>query len=267
MDLEALQRAARAFPRKLQREAQERVQSLRRRAGAACDRLQHRAREGWAATRERAGPALARSRAAVSRGWASLGDRLQQHRPAWWPAADPPPAVRRAVEAWHTGECWLAVAAFGFIAAILLLDVIGREFVGPLLRLVGLDPGATGIFAAQKLSVFALVIGSFAGIGIATATGTHIVPRFAHGWVPAAWGPVMDRLADVLTGIFLIGVVWFGFKFVGSSFKTDLRAPVLDWPVWPVQLFIPLGFLSAAGRYFLYAVWPALKPLPPEFQE
>jgi len=175
--------------------------------------------------------------------------------------------VRRLVELWHRGECWIAVAAFGFIAAILLLDVIGREFVGPLLRLVGLEPGATGIFAAQKLSVFALVIGSFAGIGIATATGSHIVPRFAHGWVPAAWGPAMDRLADVLTGLFLVAVAWFGFKFVGSSFKTGLRAPVLDWPVWPVQLFIPLGFLSAAGRYLLYAVWPALKPQPPEFQE
>ena len=111
------------------------------------------------------------------------------------------------------------------------------------------------------------MIGSFAGIGIATATGSHIVPRFAYGWVPAAWGPAMDRLADVLTGLFLVGVAWFGFKFVGSSFKTDLRAPVLDWPVWPIQLAIPLGFLSAAGRYFLYAAWPALKPQPPEFQE
>jgi TRAP-type C4-dicarboxylate transport system permease small subunit len=267
MDLEALQRAVTAFLRKLQREAHGRLQSLRRRAGPAYHRLQDRAGEGWAAARERAGLTLARSRAAASRGWTSLRDRLPQHPPAWRPAAEPPPAVRRAVEAWHKGECWLAVAAFGFIAAILLLDVIGREFVGPVLRLVGLDPGATGIFAAQKLSVFALVIGSFAGIGIATATGSHIVPRFAHGWVPAAWGPVMDRLADVLTGIFLVGVAWFGIKFVGSSFKTDLRAPVLDWPVWPVQLFIPLGFLSAAGRYFLYAVWPALKPPPPEFQE
>ena len=161
--------------------------------------------------------------------------------------------VRRAGRGLARVECWVAVAAFGFIAAILLLDVLGREFVGPVLRFLGLDPGATGIFAAQKLSVFALVIGSFAGIGIATATGSHIVPRFAYGWVPAAWGPAMDRLADVLTGLFLVGVAWFGFKFVGSSFKTDLRAPVLDWPVWPVQLASRSGFLSAAGRYFLYA--------------
>ena len=123
----------------------------------------------------------------------------------------PAPMHRQACaggRAWHRGECWVAVAAFGFIAAILLLDVIGREFVGPVLRFVGLDPGATGIFAAQKLSVFALVIGSFAGIGIATATGSHIVPRFAYAGCRRRWGPAMDRLADVLTGMFLVVVAW-----------------------------------------------------------
>lgn len=186
------------------------------------------------------------------------------HGPALWV---PPENVRRFLDAWHKAECWVAVAAFGFIATILVLDVLGRELLGPMLRALGFEPGATGIFASQKLSIFALVIGSFAGIGIATATGAHIVPAFASGWVPHQWRPVYDRAVDLVTGLVLLGVVWYGLKFVGSSFKTDLRAPVLDWPVWPIQLAIPLGFLSAAGRYLLYAAWPALKPVPPEFKE
>ena len=198
--------------------------------------------------------------------WAPVRQRLPQ-RPAWWPGPEGPPVARRIVDVWHSGECWVAVLCFGFIAGILILDVLGREFLGPFLRLVGIEPGATGIFASQKLSIFALVIGSFAGIGIATATGAHIVPTFASVWVPPAWKPAFDRGADLLTGLFLVGVTWFGFKFVASSFQIDLRAPVLDWPVWPIQLAIPLGFLSAAGRYFVYAAWPALKPAPPEFQE
>jgi hypothetical protein len=37
--------------------------------------------------------------------------------------------------------------------------------------------------------------------------------------------------------------------------------------VWPFQVAIPAGFLSAALRYFVYAAWPALRPQPPEFQE
>ena len=196
-----------------------------------------------------------------------LRERLPQALHAWLPGAEAPPQVRRAVDNWHKGECWVAVAAFGFIATLLLLDVLGRELVGPVLRLLEFEPGATGIFAAQKLSIFALVVGSFAGIGIATATGAHIVPTFASGWVPPAWKGIYDRAVDLITGLFLIGVAYYAFKFVGSSFKTGLRAPVLDWPVWPIQLAIPLGFLSAAGRYLIYALWPSLRPAAPEFQE
>jgi TRAP-type C4-dicarboxylate transport system permease small subunit len=159
------------------------------------------------------------------------------------------------------------VIAFSFIALILLVDVVGRELVGPLMRAMGFPATATGVFASQKLSIFALVIGSFAGIGIATATASHLVPRVAFGWIPARWEPWFNRMADAITGLFLIGVAYYGLVFVQSSMATDLRAPVLDWSVWPIQLAIPIGFLSAAGRYLMYAIWPGLRPLPPEFQE
>lgn len=178
-----------------------------------------------------------------------------------------PAAGRAFLEAWHKLECWLAVAAFGFIAAILVVDVIGRELIGPVFKALGYPLGATGVPASQRLSVYALVVGSFCGIGIATATGSHLVPRVAFGWVPKSWGPMMDRLADLLTGVFLLGVAWYGIEFVLSSKATDLRAPVLNWSVWPFQLAIPFGFASAALRYLLYAAWPAARPVPPEFQE
>ena len=188
------------------------------------------------------------------------------------PAAEPhvasaPLGVRRTLDIWHRGECWLAVAAFSFIAIILVLDVAGRELVGPFFRLVGIDAGPTGIFASQRLSIFALVIGAYAGIGIATATGSHLVPRVGFGWAPAQWGATLDRLADALTGIFLLGVAYYGFVFVQSTYAADLRTPMLDWVIWPVQAVMPLGFISAALRYFFFARWPDLRPKPPEVQE
>jgi TRAP-type C4-dicarboxylate transport system permease small subunit len=183
------------------------------------------------------------------------------------PVATAPAAAARVLAVWHRLECWLAVTCFSFIAIILVLDVLGREILGPVSNFLGLDIGPTGIFASQRLSIYALVVGSFAGIGIATATGSHLVPRVGFGWAPKAWGPAMDRLADLLTGCFLVAVSYYGAQFVESSYSVDLRAPVLDWSVWPFQLAIPLGFLSAACRYFVYARWPALRPGLPEFQE
>ena len=129
------------------------------------------------------------------------------------PAPAAPPEVKRFLEHWHIGECYVAVAAFTLIAGLLLADVIGREFIGPILHRTGFYSGPTGIFGSQRVSVYALVVGSFAGIGIATATASHLVPRVGFGWVPPAWGPTIDRAADVITALVLAAVAWYGMKF------------------------------------------------------
>jgi TRAP-type C4-dicarboxylate transport system permease small subunit len=177
-----------------------------------------------------------------------------------------PAAARRLVDGWHRAECVIAVAAFGLIATLLVLDVAGRELLGPIYKALDIKRAA-GVYGAQKLSVYALVLASFCGVGIATATASHLQPRVAYGWIPESWGPAVNRLADVLTGAFMLGVAWYGWVFVQSTMQTGLRAQAFNMPVWPFQLAIPLGFLSAGLRYFLFAAWPALRPVPPEFQE
>jgi TRAP-type C4-dicarboxylate transport system permease small subunit len=182
------------------------------------------------------------------------------------PAATAPLWAQSFAQRWHRAECVVAVVAYGLIALLLVMDVTGRELLGPIFKALEIK-GATGLYGAQKASVYALVLASFCGIGIATATGSHLVPRVGFSWIPSAWGPGMDRLADVLTGLFMMGVAYYGYVFVASSISTGLSAQAFNVPVWPFQLAIPLGFLSAAVRYFLYAAYPALRPLPPEFQE
>jgi hypothetical protein len=180
--------------------------------------------------------------------------------------APAPAGARWIVAAWHRLECLVAVAAFGFIAVVLIADVAGRELLGPIYNLFDIK-GSPGVFAAQKMCVYALVIGSFCGVGVATATGSHLLPRIGFGWVPKAFGSTMDRIADLVTGLFFVGVAYFGWVYVASSMQAGLRMQAFDMPIWPIQLAIPLGFLSASIRYFFFAAWPALRPLPPEFQE
>jgi TRAP-type C4-dicarboxylate transport system permease small subunit len=180
--------------------------------------------------------------------------------------APAPQAAKRFLEVWHRAECLIAVFAFSAIAALLILDVAGRELLGPIYKWLNIK-ASTGVYGAQKLSVYALVLASFCGIGIATATSSHLLPRVGFGWIPKAWGPSMDRFADLLTGLFMLGVAYYGFVFVASTMSTGLRAQAFNIPVWPFQLAVPLGFLSAAVRYLCFAQWPAVRPVPPEFQE
>jgi TRAP-type C4-dicarboxylate transport system permease small subunit len=181
--------------------------------------------------------------------------------------AEPPPWARTFLRRWHQAECWIAVVAFSIITALLLTDVVLREILSPILRFLRIYDGAMGILFAQRLSIYALIVGAFAGVGIATATGSHLVPQAGHALVPASWGPFMDRLADLITGLVLMVTAYYGWVFVASSRATDLRAPVLDWSVWRLQLAIPLGFASAAVRYFMFAAYPALRPMQPETKE
>ena len=183
-------------------------------------------------------------------------------------AAPPRRAAQAIAERWHQLECWIAVAAFAFIAVILLLDVLGRELLGPLIRLLGFPATATGIFASQKLSIFALVIGSFAGIGIATATASHLVPRVGFGWVPARWDPWFNRLADL-------------HHRPVSRRRRLLRLGLRCSRRWRPTCARRCS-TGASGRsswrsrsascrppaaIFMYAAWPAIRPQPPEFQE
>lgn len=183
------------------------------------------------------------------------------------PSPPVPPRVRTFVAGWHRAECRVASAAFTLIAALLIVDVTGRELVGPLLRQFGVDIGATSIPGGQKIAVFAMVLGSFCGIGIATATNSHLVPRVAFGWVPQRWAATVARAGDLFTACFMLAVAGYGVQFVLASMATGMRAPVLGWEVWPFQLAIPAGFASAAVRYLAFAAFPGLKPPPPEFQE
>jgi TRAP-type C4-dicarboxylate transport system permease small subunit len=180
--------------------------------------------------------------------------------------APAPAGAQRVVAGWHRVECLIAVASFGLIAVVLILDVAGRELLGPIYKHFDLK-GSPGIYAAQKMCVYALVVGSFCGIGVATATGSHLLPRLGFGWIPASFAPAMNRIADLVSGLFFCGVAWYGWVYVESSMQAGLRAQAFDLAVWPIQLAIPLGFLSAAVRYFFFALWPSLRPLPPQFQE
>ncbi len=178
-----------------------------------------------------------------------------------------PAAVSRLLSGWHALEKWIAVIAFTLIGALLFADVAGREFIGPVGTALGFDMGATGVYGARKLSLFLLVIGAFAGLGVSVASGTQIVPRIAFRWIPAHWSVPVDRLANLLSGLVFFAVAYYGAVFVSASREIGTVMPGLDWPVWIIQTAIPVGFLSAGLRYVIFAIWPATAPVREETPE
>ena len=148
----------------------------------------------------------------------------------------------------HKAERALTVVAFVIMASALIIDVVGREIFNH------------GVFGSVKFAVYVLIYCAMAGFGIATATGTHLRPKIADGWFPAAWDTTIVRLGQWASAALLFGISWAGFVFIESSIMLEERSAVLDWLLWPFQLALPIGFALSALRHFCFGCWPSLIP-------
>jgi hypothetical protein len=171
-----------------------------------------------------------------------------------------PAVVHRLLAGWHRAECVLAVSAFAVIALLLVADVAARELVVPMAHALGFGGIRLAFPAAPKMALAALVVGTYAGVGVASATATHFVPRLGHGWFGVQRVAAVERAGEAVTALVWLAAAGYAAVFVAGSHAAGLRIALLDWPAWPVQVALPLGFASAALRHACFAAWPDTRP-------
>ena len=139
-------------------------------------------------------------------------------------------------------------SAFLLMVAVVFADVAARELSG------------TGLHWARQAGVYANLVVVMFGIGLASADGAHLRPRFADGWLPAAWDPWLTRVGEWLMALFCLGFAIVAGGVVLDSYAMGERSAVLRVVVWPVQAVIPVAFGVAALRHALFGCFPALRP-------
>jgi len=145
-------------------------------------------------------------------------------------------------------EQFITAAAFLLMVGVLGLDIFGREVLG------------SGKIWATPIAVFCNVAVAFIGIGIASAHGAHLRPKFLDKLAPRRLDGGFDRLTDAGFALFCLGAGWLCWRVVQETIELQETDPVLQWPLWPFQLFLVLGFGLAVVRHALYAAWPGLRP-------
>lgn len=143
----------------------------------------------------------------------------------------------------------LALAAFAVLVVVIFADVLSRELTG------------AGLYWASQVGVWANVIVVMAGFGLASASGAHLRPRFADGWLPAGWGPALMTLQHLCMAVFCVAIGVLAARVVAGSMQLGEVSIDLFVPVWPIQIFLPLAFFAAALRHGIYALSPALRPI------
>lgn len=158
--------------------------------------------------------------------------------------------VERVLERVERFERFITFACFLVLITVVFADVVSREFAG------------TGLHWARQVGVYANLFVIMFGIGLASAAGAHLRPRFADAWLPASWSSVLNRLQDALMALFCCGFAAIAAGIVYDGFLLAERSAVLGIVIWPFQAVLPAVFLIATFRHGAYASFPALRPLP-----
>ena len=146
-------------------------------------------------------------------------------------------------------ESAIAVTAYVIVTSVLMADILSRELFGQ------------AIWGVQKVAVYGSIIAGLVGLGLATAKGKHIRPKFTDAWLPEHWARIATRIGDIVACITFIVAAWVSIDLVVSSYEYEFLAPVLDWPIWPFQMVLPYTFFSTAFRHGVFALQPELRPM------
>ena len=145
----------------------------------------------------------------------------------------------------------ITTIAFALLIAAIFLDVFSREITG------------VGLHWARQAGVYANIIVVMFGLGLASAGGNHLRPRFADNWLPSRWSPVVTRLQDGLMSIFFLFAAGAGAQLTWESIRLGERSTLLPVLIWPIMLALPLAFFLVGIRHAIYTRYPALSPRDP----
>jgi len=150
-------------------------------------------------------------------------------------------AIRRA-------EIFITTAAFVVLIVVIFADVIVRRVSG------------SGLIWAREVGVFANIVLTMVGIGVASASGAHLRPRFVDRWFPASWDFTLTRIQELLTAIAFGVLTYLSIKVLLETIALADTSTVLRIAVWPIQLCLPLAFGLGTLRHGLYSLVPELRP-------
>lgn len=204
-----------------------------------------------ARSNRRARPASTRARRLARHGQLAAGAPGQ-------PAA--PDLVRRGLAVLLRVECSVAIAGLCVASGVVLFDLLTRELIQPLAMALGLTRGIGLPAGLSHHALYAVLIATYAGFSVASATGAHLRSGLSQVPMPACLARRREQLGDLLTGLVFAAAAWYALRFVQASFDAGARASFVSWPLWPIQAAMPLAMASSALRFLCFAAWPGLRP-------
>ena len=143
----------------------------------------------------------------------------------------------------------LAGVCIALLSILICLDIFGRELF------------SHGFHWAQKTSVYLMIWAGFLGASLTNNKGGHLRPEIADKLWPDTLRSAFHRIRHFITSIFCFGSTYFSYTYVLESREFGDSNPMLGgFPLWIVQLIIPITFLLMGITSLVFSVFEDIAP-------
>lgn len=145
--------------------------------------------------------------------------------------------IKRISGAANTFGAFVLALMFTFIT----IQVIARMF-------------GSSLTFVDELSGYSAVWATFLGIGYALREGRHVRVDLVTRMVSPRTEALMFFIGDLVCLFLSIIITWKGFGLVANSHMAERVTAMLQWPVYILQLVMPIGFMIFGFEALMHAI-------------
>jgi TRAP-type C4-dicarboxylate transport system permease small subunit len=140
------------------------------------------------------------------------------------------------------------IESFALAAGVLLMAV------NTMANVVGRFVFQYSLFFSEELNRILIILITFAGISYAARQGRHIRMSAIYDTLPVGPRKALMIVITVVTAIAMFALCYFSVSYIAKVASSGRVLPSLQFPVYWIFLWVPVGFFMTGIQYLLTAI-------------
>ncbi len=140
------------------------------------------------------------------------------------------------------------IESFALAAGVLLMAV------NTMTNVVGRFVFQYSIFFSGELNRILIILITFAGISYAARQGRHIRMSAIYDTLPVGPRKALMIVITLITALAMFALCYFSVSYIAKVAGSGRVLPALQFPVYWIFLWVPVGFFMTGIQYLLTAI-------------
>lgn len=140
------------------------------------------------------------------------------------------------------------IESFALAAGVLLMAV------NTMANVVGRFVFQYSLFFSEELNRILIILITFAGISYAARQGRHIRMSAIYDTLPVGPRKALMIVITVVTAVAMFALCYFSVSYIAKVASSGRVLPALQFPVYWIFLWVPVGFFMTGIQYLLTAI-------------